>query len=516
MGSVNIISLKKGDDVIIIGMPRSGGFLSMTMKNEYDQITARTIEYSSSKPDEINYSCVKYDPTRYTWLKSPRPTFGGTKARAINAAARNTGYNKPHVKNSRLASIGEIQKIRKSEDWKNIGMDKGGKGTTRTLKALSRYCTTSGIRLDPEESGVHQEGWRPAFGECEYDSVNALSVGGNVWEPAIWNQQRVRILSGPLKGEVFAVVSNTQNSVFVKGYSVPGGKQLSVSKGIKFSIGPGYNTPFYYSRDAGDEGIWEWRNKGLEQSYYGLYIFGLNDSIKTTEFLEENHNAELEIAVYNYETRAFDKLPLEGQRAPHGADPYHFISDIARHQYEKSDCIFCGSIGPQHISPSGGVRLKLVPHSMNHPDCSGFAWFDYAYLTPGIIQGKININTASERVLMALKGITPEIAKHVRNRKLAGSDERLPSYSHIADLLDIEGITPEIYTRICNLITTRSDQFRVQVLAQSVIDRDEDGIINEQAGDQVTGSKLLEAIIDRQTFTDVNPDNGAFRMWRAD
>ncbi len=57
-----------------------------------------------------------------------------------------------------------------------------------------------------------------------------------------------------------------------------------------------YESRFW--RKNGDEGIWEWKNKRLSRNDYGLYLHGLNDSIDTTEFLEENHNAQLDVFAF--------------------------------------------------------------------------------------------------------------------------------------------------------------------------------------------------------------------------
>ena len=157
-------------------MPREGGFLSMTLKNQYDQITARTTAYGSTKINEINYSTEKLDPTHYTWIKSRRPTFGGTERKARNHSMPRGNIIKPHVKDNRFASVGEIQDVRKADDWENIGMEKKGHPNTKVLKAIAKYFTTSGIRLDPEEDGAHISGWQPAFGKAKLKFGGVLSM----------------------------------------------------------------------------------------------------------------------------------------------------------------------------------------------------------------------------------------------------------------------------------------------------------------------------------------------------
>lgn len=509
-GQVNIISLKAGDDILILGMPREGGFLSMTLKNEYNQITARTVTYGSTRMQEIGYSTEKLDPTHYTWVKNPRPTFGGTERKARNHTLPRGSVVRPHVKNNRFVSVGELQLVRKAEDWQNIGMEKRGKATTRTLKALARHFTVAGVRLDPEEEGVHVSGWKKAYGVVRGSASGVVVAEQAEWEPNVWANQTIRFFSGPMKGESFRILSSTESGVRVAPYSTPGGKQLRVNRGDGFSVGPGYATPLFYTRKNGDEGIWEWKNKGLEKMRYGLYVSGLNDSITTTEFMEENHNAELEISVFNFVTQAYDVLPLaEERRATDMDDPYTFTSGVSKQRYEKSDSVYCGMIGPEHISVQGGIRLRIVARGLNDRRCSGFAWFDYAYLAPASVNGKLNINTASERALRALPGVSKKLAQDIYAGMARSDEATLRPYKNISDVLEVRGMTAEVFSKICNLITTRSDQFRVAVVAQALGDRNQDGKF-DPAVDVVKAETRREIIVDRSQLTDDDPMTGRF------
>jgi hypothetical protein len=500
-----------GDDAVIIGMPHAGGFLSMTMKDEYNQITARTIEYGSTEPEEINYSTEKFDPTHYTWVKSRRATFGGNARLARNHSLPTGSYVPAYVKDNQYVSVGEIQKVRKSEDWQNIGQRGRGAASTTTLKAIGKFFTVAGVRLDPEEEGVHVSGWKPAFGRVEASANNGITTEGARWEPGQWENQTLRMCSGGQKGECFTIRRSTQNGVVVSGYSVPGGMQLRVKKGDLFSVGPGYATPFYYTRQNSEAGVWEWQNKGLERNTYGLYIFGLCDSIDTTEFLEENHNAGLEVAVWNYATQKYDALPLPGERRTgREGDAYEIVSGLAQHQYEKNDGAYVGKIHPEHISPKGGIRLQLTSRGLSDKKCSGTAWFDYAYLAPGSVFGKINLNTATERVLTALPGVTPELARNIMLGTDTAGRPRLKPYKNLTDVLDVRAMTPEIFSQLCNLVTTRSDQFRVMILVQSIVDVNRDGIYQPER-DQIGATAGRDVIVDRSDLTDDDPRTTGFR-----
>ncbi len=504
-----------GDQVLILGMPREGGFLSMTLKNEYNQIAARTIEYGSTEPEELTYSTEKLDPTHYTWVKSSKPTFGGMPEQAKNHSYTQASLIPPHVKNNRLASVGELQKVRKAEDWENIGMERKGQPSTKTLKALAKYFTVSGIRLEAEEEGAHLSGWNSSQGTVQQSGAGQCTVADVMWEPGIWSGQKVRVMTGDQKGEIYGISGNTENSISIEGYSCPGNKQFGVRRGDTLAVGPAYSTGMYYTRKNGDPGEWEWKKKGLGRSTYGLYICGLNDSIKTTEFLEENNNAELTIEAYNFETRKYDTIPNPDTLEKKGLelrDIYRPENVTGRHRYDKSDTIFCGLIYPCHISPEEGIRLRLTSHSLENMDSSGFAWFDFAYLAPGRSSGKININTAQPRVLRALQGVDASLAAAIEKGINNDGLTRLKPYKNASDILDVRGMTPDIFTRISNLITARSDQYRVRVIAETLRDTNADGRFTPDTGETVAGRAEINALIDRSCLTDDDSGTSGFTV----
>ena len=500
-------NLKVGDRVMVLGLPRQGGFVSFTLKNEYNQITARTTTYGSTEEDEVGYSTEKVDPTHYTWLKIRKPTIGGDDRIARNQSTLRPDYAKPNIKNNNYTSVAEVQKVRKADDWENLGT-KNGRETIQALKVLSRYFTVAGVRLDAEDDGAHLSGWAPSFGTVSKPGLNLVTAGNSAWKPSVWAGQKLVMLSGTCKGEEFVITNNTRDSIMTDGYSTKNRETLRVKPGDRFSIGPAYGTPLYYTRTSNDEGIWEWKDKQLEKTNYGLYLFGLNDSIKTTEFLEENWNADLSVAVYNYRTEEFEELPLRD--ALNQREEFITTRGSTRLQYDKSDGIYCGIIRADHISSSGGMKLQLIAHNLENEDCSGFAWFDYVYLTPGVTDGKININTASQRVLTALRGITPSLVENIAAGLDAFGHKSLKPYKEIADILDVAGFNPDNYGGICNLITIRSDQFRVAVIAQSLRDADNDGTFQPGNGDEITAESRTDVVVDRSELTDGDPDT--FRM----
>jgi len=79
-------------------------------------------------------------------------------------------------------------------------------------------------------------------------------------------------------------------------------------------------------------------------------------------------------------------------------------------------------------------------------------------------------------------------------------------------LLDVAGITPDIFKDICNLVTTRSDQFRVAAIAQSLTDVNQDGVFNSTQGDKILSESYEEVVVDRSQLTDGNPETRAIRV----
>jgi len=506
--TVKQLGIEAGDKVMIFGLPRKGGFVSFTLKNEYGQIAARTTTYGTVEEEERGFSTEKADPTHYNWVKVKVPSIGGTERKAHNRGTYSPDYARPHIKNNRFTSAGEIQKVRRAGDWENLGTQKGQKAIM-ALKALSRYFTTAGVRLDAEED-AHISGWKPAFGTAINSGMNIIETADTDWGPGIWAGQRLKMVSGDLAGEEFVVTNSRKNGLLLDGYSTDKKVKLRVRAGDKFSVGPGYSTPMYYTRKSGEEGIWEWQNKKLEKMSYALYLFGLNDSIKTTEFLEENWNANLGAMVFNYTTREYDMLPLDDSDLSH----HSFVKrkGSRRLQFNKGDGVYCGMIKPEHISPKGGIRLKLTAHNLENTDCSGFAWFDFAYLAPVSTAGKININTAPERVISALKGITPKLARNVVKGIDNNGRAKLKPYKEASDILEVAGITPDMYRDFCNLITTRSDQFRVAAIAQTIEDVDGDGSFDKNKGDRILSESCADVVVDRGALTDGNTDTKALRV----
>lgn len=477
--------IQPGDYVMIVGLPRIGGFVSMTLKNQYGQVAARVIEYGNPGSDLardprrwLGWSAEKPDPTRERWVLTRNPSFGGTVRRARNASSLLREGTAGSVKNGQFASPGELARVRRIANWQQDARDTRDTAGVKLVQAASEYFDTRGIRLDPEEEGAHLNGWRPAFGENTIADTRGITDHRAMWSVNIWSNQLVHMLSGSRRGETFAIEANGQNRLRVVGRSTPSRQTFYAAAGDRYSLGPGYASSFYYTRSERDTGEWEWQHKRIPKGTYRLYLCGLNDSIRTTEFLEENYNARLDIRVYDYEKNQYELL-ARGR------------------QCDKNDTIDVGMISPRHISASGGLRVRLDASGLKHQYASGFAWFDHIYLAPVAAEGVINVNTASPRILMALNGVDESLAEAIYKGLNTAGQPRLKPYKTCGDLLHVRGMTIDKFSGLANMITVRSDQYSVSVIAQAISDVNADGRYDEEAGDRIESTVRLRAVLDR-------------------
>ncbi|NLF37975.1 helix-hairpin-helix domain-containing protein, partial [bacterium] len=487
------------DTLMIVGMPAKGGVVSMTLKNQYNQITSRTVDYAFLNDEIRNWfgrSVEKVDPTHYTWVVRRRPSFGGKPADARNSSTRNIGVQ-ANVKNGPYNSVTEVQYVRKGEDFENVGAgSKSGSGA-RTMASLASFFGNSHIRLEAMDADV--TGWKIAYDSVANAIRNGVNAGRGGWEDDQWKGQRIRFMTGPLRGETFPVTGNSRNTVSIYDpisagapRSTPSGVSFRPNDDDLFTLGPGYTTPFSYTRRSNDEGVFTWRGCVQAPASYELYLFGLNDAINTTEFLEENNNSPLDVSVWNYVAQRFDPL-------------------CSREKYDKDDCIHAGTVKPEHISPQGDVKMRLVSHDVVEDDApgqskdgrvmtrsvrrrSGYAWFNYALLTPAPVIGRVNVNTASARLLRSLPGVTDTLAANIA----AGVDSHgvpsLKPYRRLGDLLSVRGMSVAALERMANLVMLQSDAYTIAVEAQAVRDVNRNGAFDD-ASDAVTAERRMRYIV---------------------
>jgi DNA uptake protein ComE-like DNA-binding protein len=118
---------------------------------------------------------------------------------------------------------------------------------------------------------------------------------------------------------------------------------------------------------------------------------------------------------------------------------------------------------------TGILDLFLINNSP-----SQIAHFKYAVLSPKLkIDGKVNINTATKPLLLALPGIDEEVAERIINDRPFGNQNELKR--GIGDLLDSDILDSdetkkkEKFKQISNLTTTKSDVFEIIVTGQRLL-----------------------------------------------
>ncbi len=73
-----------------------------------------------------------------------------------------------------------------------------------------------------------------------------------------------------------------------------------------------------------------------------------------------------------------------------------------------------------------------------------------------VLWGRINVNTASEVVINTLPGVDEEVAGAIVARR-----DALGEFSSVGELLDVNGVTTEIFAKFEDTITVRSNVFRI-------------------------------------------------------
>jgi len=328
---------------------------------------------------------------------------------------------------------------------------------------------SSHVRLESCLGDVTRIGWNQAYDEVARSSLTSVQAKDGGWKKDKWIGHTLRFLTGPLRGEKYPIISNSKNTILLAAKnsryiprSSPNRKALKPNVGNKFSIGPGYQTPLCYTRKSGESATWTWKNAIPFPGTYNLYVHGLNDAIDTTEFLEENNNASLDVEVWNYKTKEFNVLKK-------------------RRKYGKQDSFNAGKIKPVNISGDGSIKIRLTAHNVierNTDDKTGktlvgsggkqtgIAWFNYAIVTPVPVPGRVNVNTAPPRLLASLPGINSELAENISAGLDTNGKKDLKPYKTLGDLFKVKGMTPNIFERCVNILDLDSSAFTIDIEAQ--------------------------------------------------
>ncbi len=111
-----------------------------------------------------------------------------------------------------------------------------------------------------------------------------------------------------------------------------------------------------------------------------------------------------------------------------------------------------------------------------------------------LTEGKININTADIYTLQTIPGVDATLAQNIV------SYTTVVPFVSVADLLNVTGMTLSQYCKMYNLVTVRSNSFRVRVIGQSIKDVDQDGSFDST--DVITGEKRCTTSVFRNVKED--------------
>lgn len=172
----------------------------------------------------------------------------------------------------------------------------------------------------------------------------------------------------------------------------------------------------------------------------------------------------------------------------YGQFSYNFQSPSGTTRYVRPN----GSTALNSTTASGNsISIAITGPGGSNPNPK----LDHIVLFPDpYTWGKININTATSNVLQSLKGITSTLASNIISYRASNPFNQIQEIFSVSDIDEDNGI----FKPISNLITVRSDVYRVMVRAERIVDVDGDGVEGES-------SDLYPASIDFDVIVDRNP-----------
>jgi hypothetical protein len=152
-------------------------------------------------------------------------------------------------------------------------------------------------------------------------------------------------------------------------------------------------------------------------------------------------------------------------------------------------------VGPVTVAPPSFGQQATVSLTIQNTAASAATYYYLmrAALTPAPQTfGRINVNTASHMVLQGLPGIDSTLAGNIITARNMAAFESIGDLYRTAEVS--AAFTPTKFKNVSNLVTTRSDVYKIVVIGQSVIDANDDGLITS---DEVTSTKKMEVIYQR-------------------
>lgn len=344
--------IKAGDEIRIAGLPRHVEYASLTLKNEYSQMAARTKGIKRPRDAKL-YSSLKKEKELWQINEYPFANFAPGKGKTyFDRTLTNSLEVLKALENRESETLGELEELYLSSD-------------SLTLYAKDFPASEAGFQGD----------WQLAGGIAEKQERGIAFKNGS-WPDDFWKSSKLRFASGELKDEIFVITGSFKNVVLPSGASLPGKKRLKDFRSGSASLGPGYKNIFYAAYKNNAQGEWTFSN--LWDCAGGeLYLKGLSDAINSGEFLEENHNARLEPELFDFEKKAWEKYPAL--------------------RFDKNDAAFLAVLEKRHVSPGGNLSLKMTARNLDDPKGSGRAWFQGLAVCPPRRPVKITRSENAER-----------------------------------------------------------------------------------------------------------------------
>ncbi|MBI1884500.1 MAG: helix-hairpin-helix domain-containing protein [Chlamydiae bacterium] len=193
------------------------------------------------------------------------------------------------------------------------------------------------------------------------------------------------------------------------------------------------------------------------------WTFDITDSSDITNPFRLRENTGFDVLVYSQFARDF--------QSPSGEDrfvrPNHSVA-----------------VDSETVT-SNRISIPIIGNGSDTPK------LDYIVLTPEpYTYGRININTASQDALMSLPGIASSLSSNIISYR------ETDPFNQIQEITSASSVGESTFEPISNLITVRSDVYRIIIRSERIMDIDGDGIENDPSDSSVSTASL-DTIVDR-------------------
>ncbi len=384
------------------------------------------------------------------------------------------------------------------------------------------FATVGDIK-DVSRMRIEDYGWASDGGD------DTLKIPSSLWTSGDWEGAYILIASGKGAGQIREIKSNTSNEITVTqdwttnpndtseyiiffewsriGYDelayedtklvqriadkiTVSQKRLEAEKAYPDVVNWDYEpnpvdiflTPFYFNTDDDEPDTWWWgiRDRIQPENANGIYDLYIKGMI-------ENDSGLVEVIV----TTSVDDV---------------IITDSKLLEFTPDRTAYFGQIqigGKITNDPLADTDLLAI--CVEKRAGSNIAYFDAIILSPEYrTYGRININTADTVILQALPGITTStIANDIINHRENDIDPLKGPFKTIGEILNVEDaggskvINLETFSKISNLITTKSKVFTIISTGQALRESDKGDVVYDGKTYEILGEKKYMVVMER-------------------